>query len=424
VALVYATLASAQPPLPTLSASVPADVDTRGVDLRDFANALSMMQAAFDEFSWRSLVALSWPAGPGGTADPARRIGERGDAPTVWEHWPLAEDVFPPPPAVPRPWGAPPTIPLACRPASRALSMFAKAPVTPEGGILAGSTQALNTGPLIDRNGEYVRYSVQLNRDAFDYVVSNRLYNTVGQTSLNPISFPAGSLGTNSVGAITIKAAWKVLGAGDDPNRFHKMTAWAYTPAGSGTAESCVPKHFGLVGLHLAHKTASRPQWIWSTFEQVDNAPPGDAPRSASFYDVACTGEHCKPNVMSPRPWRPATKGIPTQVTRLTPIPGGTAAVNTRWQAALRHVDAASPWQYYMLVGTQWPTAPDDPDGIGLPTPPTLANAVIETFIQQGGEGAASSCIHCHRGASVSGRTSQSADYSYLLQRAATAGRR
>ncbi len=29
-----------------------------------------------------------------------------------------------------------------------------------------------------------------------------------------------------------------------------------------------------LVGLHIMVKTRYRPQWLWSTFEQVDNVPP------------------------------------------------------------------------------------------------------------------------------------------------------
>ena len=40
----------------------------------------------------------------------------------------------------------------------------------------------------------------------------------------------------------------------------------------------------GLVGLHIAHKTQHAPQWIWSTFEQVDNYKGPDP----SFNDPAC----------------------------------------------------------------------------------------------------------------------------------------
>ena len=39
------------------------------------------------------------------------------------------------------------------------------------------------------------------------------------------------------------------------------------------SAEKCTQRTMGLVGLHIVSKTPARPQWIWSTFEQVDNVP-------------------------------------------------------------------------------------------------------------------------------------------------------
>ena len=408
-ALVIASAVAAQ--APPLSPNVPHDIDTRGVP-----NNLPAMQAAFDRFSWQSFVALAWPARADGTPDPGRTIGQGGDASSVFERWPMAEDVFVPPSTLPAPWGSPPHVPAACAAATRVFTMFTKAPATPAG-VVSEFAQALSTGPLVDRNGEFVRYAVQLSRDAFDFIVNNRLYVPDAQGRFGTIAFPAGTLTGDRIGAITTKAAWKVLGAGDDRSRFHRTTAWVYTPAGDGVPESCVQKDLGLVGFHIAHKTQSRPQWIWSTFEQVDNAPPATAPRAATFYNPSCTGAACTPNVAVSPPWDPSKPGTPTQVTRVTPIADGTAAVNAQWQAALRSVDSSSPWQYYELVATQWPTRPGDTKGIGMPAPQVVANTVIETFIQSGGRGAASSCALCHRGATVFG-SSKAADYSYLLLRA------
>lgn len=395
-----------------LSASVPHDVDTTGV-----ANTLPAMEAAFNEFSWRSFVALNWPARPDGTPDRSRQLGQRGDAPTVVEYWPMAEDVFPAPPATPAPWGSPPHVPAACAAkATRVFAMFTKAPAT-RAGVVGEFDQALHTGPLIDRSGAYVRYAVQLNRDAFDFIVANRLYEADAQRRAGPIAFPAGDLNTSAVGSITTKAAWKVLSASDDVTRFHTTRAWVYTPAETDGKNSCVQKTMGLVGFHIAHKTRTRPQWVWSTFEQIDNAPPDTARASKTFFDPTCSGSSCAPNVAVQPPWDPSVRGVPTQVTRLTPIRAQAAAANTRWQARLRGVDRQSPWQYYMLVDTQWPTRPDDTQGMGAPNPPVLANTVIETFIQTGGVGTASSCTSCHRGATVVGSAAP-ADYSYLLLRA------
>ena len=49
----------------------------------------------------------------------------------------------------------------------------------------------------------------------------------------------------------------------------------------------CAPTLVGLVGLHIVQKTKSRPQWIWSTFEQVDNVPPAQAGAAAFAFNNA-----------------------------------------------------------------------------------------------------------------------------------------
>ncbi|MGY4566966.1 hypothetical protein [Bradyrhizobium sp. USDA 3256] len=47
----------------------------------------------------------------------------------------------------------------------------------------------------------------------------------------------------------------------------------------------------GLVGMHIGHKSETSPQWIWATFEQIDNL---DVDRVAhpnlrpSFFDPDC----------------------------------------------------------------------------------------------------------------------------------------
>jgi hypothetical protein len=289
--------------------------------------------------------------------------------------------------------------------------MIAKAPLA-AGGVVSGYNQ-LTTGPLIDQNGEYVRYAVQMNQDAFNYIVTNKLYTVQGQQAAKSIAFPPGT--SSAVGAITTKAAWKVLGTNDDPTRFHQIDAWVYTPANGTTPANCVKKTLGLVGLHIAHKTSTRPQWIWSTFEQIDNAPSDTARKAATFFNPNCTSR-CTPNAMAQQPWNPLVKGIPVQVTRMNPLTSPATAANTAWQAALRAVDAKSPWQYYMLVDTQWPTRPGDPN-LGSPTPDVLANTVIETYIQSGPPSAGSSCIYCHNGA-TGASSSKPSDFSYLLQRA------
>lgn len=57
-------------------------------------------------------------------------------------------------------------------------------------------------------------------------------------------------------------------------------------------------------------------------------------------------------------------------------------------------VDSNSVWQYYQLVGTQWPFLPTlFTSGEGY-TPNIMANTVLETFEQKN-----SSCMGCHSNA-------------------------
>ena len=148
--------------------------------------------------------------------------------------------------------------------------------------------------------------------------------------------------------------------------------------------------------MHIAHKSVSSKQWIWSTFEQVDNlevdavAHPNLKP---SFFDPSCA--ICVPNQ------QPASKGVnswaktpKTQIVRSIPIPPDKQALNRQAQAVL--TKAGSPLQYYQLIDTQWPTDPSAaptpwnaglPDAVnnksgGKPTPVFLTNVTMETYFQ------------------------------------------
>ena len=69
-----------------------------------------------------------------------------------------------------------------------------------------------------------------------------------------------------------IKSAWIDMTNVPNPSRYYTRLAWLVDPI-SGQC-SPAPVTVGLVGLHIVQKTPTRPQWIWSTFEQIDNVPP------------------------------------------------------------------------------------------------------------------------------------------------------
>ena len=118
--------------------------------------------------------------------------------------------------------------------------------------------------------------------------------------------------------------------------------------------------------------------------------------------------------------------GQATQITRVTPIDAPTTALNKSWQAALASVNANSPWQYYDLVGTQWPTLTSTDcnkasatNPAGNPAPQFLANTTLESYTQGNTPSTSSSCIECHKNAAAT--TGKFSDFTYMLSMAKSA---
>ncbi len=397
----------------------------------------------FDTFSWNTFLALN--TGGGGA---------------VWDDWPESSSIFLADGAPIPAWqeGAPPPepepAPDVCD-ASEALTLqqLAKHP-----NLLEESDEPFRSGPLIDVQGNYARFAIFVNWDMYDYIQANALYNRDSlQTfvSAETVNFPCGcdvSRGDRCTpdgveGAVMIKTAWRLLTDQDDASRYYTIRAHVYTPPVGDDPASCRTQTVGLVGLHIGHKTQTLPQWVWSTFEHVDNAPTEgevDPSRSYSFYrhDRAdCDG--CT-NAPPPQPWNPHNAPVPpdrqSQVVREVPI----SPVTQRLNAAVRPLLAGSVWANYELVGTQWPTQASDsgqsgfvPSAAsnwcmplnrrrqdGVPQPTVLANTTLETYIQGTDPQTSSSCLNCHLNATIAGPreggTTRNlfSDFTYLLERA------
>lgn len=398
----------------TLSPILPFDVA--------FTSSDTVMEVsvrrAFDRFSWESFVALNWSSNPTDT------IGSVGDNETIWETWKNSSDIFLPDGSRPSPWGTPGTIPTVCTTLKG--KFLVQVGKTPD--LLNELELPFKTGPLIDQNGKYTRFEILVNEEMFNYIDTNTLYSFDGQQVFDKDArFPKGSDSLKTWGAIMVKGAWKVLGKNDDSNRFHTVNAVIYTPASGNPVieESCFTAKVGLVGLHIGTKTDISPQWVWSTFEQVDNVPTFGEKFDKNHYNYFNASAETPINEAPARPWNPNIPNqIPTQVERLTPIDSGTAALNAAYQAKLKGVNKNSVWQYYQLVGTQWPVHPDQVP-LGDPFPQFLGNAVLETYIQGIIENdtvklvpnVSTSCMHCHNGATMISN-GKASDFTFLLERA------
>lgn len=388
------------PPLPLdLSACLPHDV------FNPIPGATGT-QSPMDYLSWETFVALNWPASEkeNGVPDTTLKIGGQSkggyypngmrSSPVVWETYKDANDVF-------LPSGKPPS-PFSAK----------------TGHVLFDDTESFTISPLNDQNGRHVYYEVRLNEVEYNYIVSRKLYLKANQTP--PINFPPGDPATKEAGSVHVKAAWKILnidgpGQKDNPDRFYTTEAMIYNP---GKPSAFLAK-VGLVGLHIVHKTASRPEWIWATFEQVDNAadlPQGTnpiTPGTYNFTNATCPLDKCPPN-------QPVSmdSNQPVQVLRVTPIDNDTQNLNQQWQGALRAWNPKSVWQYYQLISTQWPADPQNTKIYGGPQPAALTNSVIETYFQgptpahPTAKDPPHSCMDCH------GMFAQNKDFMFQLDKA------
>jgi hypothetical protein len=411
-----------------LTSTLPLDVNQKELATLSPSEA----QRLFDVFSWQSLIALMWPALPNGQPDPKATVPAADGKPLVWEHYREIGTVFLPNGADPKPWG------------DEASQKAAKSGNAPQHNLwmgmqargknrsrahVAGENLQAFAGPLIDQQGNWVRYEVLMNATEFDYIDTNGLYSLDGQAAYvanHEIDFPANTATTP--GSMELKLAWKQLSPQDDPERFfvRKCLVTHQVANAQGVLVESKPtvETMGLVGMHIAVRTQSSPTWVWATFEQVDNLDVNDMQKDSHGNPLrplfTNPDSPTKPVNVEPTMTAATTAGgakttwaenlnkDPVQVLRVQPITGATQALNRQAQAALAAV--GSKLRYYQLIGTQWPVQPSFPafaggvttmpDGTqissapesivyktpGKVTPTYLVNMTMETYFMKGNQ--------------------------------------
>lgn len=419
-------------PPPVISGTIPVVIPPHDTSLSPTDS-----RPYFDVFSWQSFIAVNWPAvsGQPGVANQPNNPAVFQSAPNgtsvVWTTYKTVDDLFSTGSARPQPWGTGPTpasdVPNA-KPGMTIFNRLTKGSTVEE---LKDAVQAFSF-PLVDQNSAYARYEVRYNQPFYDFVrgpddVPNSwLYLAKNLVAHEPVSMPW-SMAPNTVGAMMIKAAWREMTPADiQGNRYYVIQALVYDLATS----TYVQKPMGLVGLHIAQKLQAFPEWIWSTFEQVDNVqrgPGASATTPISFNNGTSTPATTGGYANRPPSQKPAPNPSPVQVTRYNPIPTtpagqSTQDLNRSYQQAL----AGTVWQYYELVITQWPSDPTNfqtieaggiyPASSGGAFPANgCTNTTMETYFQSANDAAGAggnSCMSCHY------RAGQS-DYSWGLMRRA-----
>jgi hypothetical protein len=414
------------------SIDLPLVPEIPGFQNRD--SLIAYLQLAADTFSWKSFIALNWPANPDGTPDTTNFFGGKHKA-LVWEHWMPSTFIYKANNEVPNSWqtgvnaaGIPlnlgdvlelrnvPEVENFTRDEAAKMPMFKGA-----------STQNAENYPVFDRNGNYTLYQIMYNRQAYDYVVQCKLYNKSGQREFvkswpdhtrTPLMingkdtlniaqqysrayFPVGNYKDSifqrdtitynfmlDPGTVIIKTAWRLLTPQDDKSKF----IWHNINVKGDTIRT-----LGLVGMHIIHKVAETTQWVWSTFEHVDNAPvmgaDGKAMVAAGRQYSYFTGNdmdsshYNKPPQKKDHSW----DNTPIQMVELVPPTQTANGVSEYFYKEMRKLVPDNVWCNYRLVGTQWPFGTDFFTAGSMYNPAMLGNAIFETYKQS-----TSSCMSCH----------------------------
>lgn len=389
------------------------------------------------EFAWQTFIALSWPADDvdtvrGVARDPtnASTFGQDvGDnaVPLVWETWKQDWELFVPGGQAPTGWNSyqvatPPCTVVVDAQGERTevtaenwpglYEQYGRDLVTmtnqPKQASNTDPAPLLRTGPLIDQNHRLARAESRFGETIYDYITSNEYY-LRAQWPEAGVVLPAAT--ATQPGAITAKASWRPATTSDDLTRFYWRDMLVAEYAESG--RTCTATRMLLVGLHITFKSDDLPydpeqcdtkpvdQFLWATFEQVDNVPPPC--ETCSFYgssrcDQLCQ-DQCKRQGYSyeptPRDWydRSATQSVPpVDVCRLQPIEmiRYVATANTHYHALMAEHDTPV-WSNYQLVNLQW--MQNNGGGSCTFRPTTMvANTTLETYDQT------NSCMNCHRG--------------------------
>jgi hypothetical protein len=429
----------------SLCSQIPHEVLQQFLAFDYHSNMSPKFQPSFDLFSWQSFVALNWPADANGNPLNASFRSNTTNL-RVWENFVLADTVF-----IPSGGAKNPKLKLVLKPGdARAKKQLYQMSKLSQNITINDKFLEADGSTLIDKNLNYVLYEERMNNDEWNYISNNHLRTEKGQQDYIQtanINLPAGTYDggpwgkstSGQIGSIEVKASWRILdpSKGDDTNRYYHQLALITIDGSSTWSGNSLnfTAMVGLVGLHIIHKTEIFQRQIWSSFEQIDNAPDSaavDPSKIYSFYNTTYLGApYQRPGTVQGKKamWNdvapyalayavdahgnPGTQ-FGSQVPRYYSIYFTTDSINKAWQAKL----SGTVWQYYKLIGTQWFSAGLSTKPQDIPNAPVyLGNTTLESYNQND-----ASCTSCHAGAVIAGTPQDSvhsprysSDFSFLF---------
>lgn len=393
----------AQTPYLKISAAPPPDLPSRSASLEDVA-----------KFAWQEFLALNWkasvdsthppsPANPRGLADGKWNYSMPTPAypnPVVWQTYAQTTELRPNAPLT-TPWNNL-TYPkysyqVPIVQGSGSNTLWNNLDEDSEIGSCDIYAHYANQTPPQN----LVLFQVKVNRDEYEYLRTNFgadqnvptgklgivqakvLKNIVnppyayfpGATSTcncpsgQAICLPCGFLPPQTTGlapvtgAIEVKTAWRKLTPQDNPAHFFTATAIYYN-VNAGGKLAYYNDTFGLVGMHIIHKTTNFPDFVFATFEQVD------VEGSGSDY-VLLTGAGAQTG-----PFVPIVRQTgQTNRTQMHPVPPLLDQVTAKVRAQLLSMNKSTIWQYYRLTGVQGAST-DCPVTLPAGTTPNTQNCI------------------------------------------------
>jgi hypothetical protein len=340
--------------------------------------------------------------------------------------------------------------PYPGRAAGTPLIRFLPRDVKEDESVDAGSiAQAGGGGVLIDQLGQPVFYAMAIDSTWYNFARTNGFNTRAGfQAAPDTLNFPTGG-----TGALEVKTSWRIAAIGDSvviPNASSRF----FTTQGLIPTVTVVGGKFvtdttkmrtatlALAGMHVVGTVQGHPEFIWATFEQVDNAPMCSATPTGATNDstgnpwslypanLACATGQCN-RVNTPASFKPTpvcrvlANG---DTTTTSPNVLNIQSLNASVQSQLA---GTSILRFYRLIGGQWTSPGGLPANVdsasGQPVaPPTgnvhgsllLANTTMESFHQGIPQGAgqapkgALACFTCHNGGTT--RSPKKLDVSHV----------
>jgi hypothetical protein len=302
-------------------------------------------------------------------------------------------------------------------------------------------SQAGSQGVVVDRNNRSLYYGQHINADYVTFINSTLgLKNSDQIKNVDPNrGFPEGCL--------ELKSSWRALT--EDEKKPDKLKALsgsffiteALVPtltedtdsAGNKTihahAELPRPETVALVGLHVVGTTPGHAEFVWASFEHVENSPtpskatlgpddPINNNKGFTFYRQGKTKKECNVNPVPDDTTTPAVPLAMLDASKQTLGPivdiyrefnsgdDGVAPdqdvcnLNRSVRNKLATISDLSVWSNYQLIGAVWLKEPATDFQPGKHFPPTanfagekkLSNSTMETFTQHKNY----NCFACH----------------------------